>query len=85
MSEKRFVWKCDDENCHIFDTKEEKTYFNVEVVDLLNEKQATISALKDIFKDIISYSKWDSEKPYCSLGITVDKKTYYKIREILNE
>lgn len=51
----------------------------------IDEQQATISALKDIFKDIITYSKWDSEKPYCSLGITVDKKTYYKIREILNE
>lgn len=85
MSEKRFIWKCDDENCCIFDTKEKKAFFNVEVVDLLNEQQTTISALKDIFKDIITYSKWDSEKPYCSLGIAVDKKTYYKIREILNE
>lgn len=37
MSEKRFIWKCDDENCQIYDTKEEKAYFNVEVVDLLNE------------------------------------------------
>lgn len=58
---------------------------NDEVVDLLNEQQATISALKDIFKDIIAYSKWDSGKPYCSLGMTVNKKTYYKIRKILNE
>ena len=49
------------------------------------EQQATLSALKDIFKDIITYSEWDSKKPYCSLGIAVDRKTYYKIREILNE
>ena len=53
--------------------------------DKLNEQQSTISALKDIFKDIITYSEWDSKKPYCSLGISVDRKTYYKIREILNE
>lgn len=51
----------------------------------IDEQQATISALKDIFKDIITYSEWDSKKPYCSLRIAVDKKTYYKIREILNE
>ena len=51
----------------------------------IGEQQATLSALKDIFKDIITYSEWDSKKPYCSLRIAVDKKTYYKIREILNE
>ena len=55
------------------------------VCQRLNELQDTISALKGIFEDIITYSKWDSEKPYCSLGIAVDKKTYYMIREILNE
>ena len=44
MSEKQFIWKCDDENCQIYDTKKKKVYFNVEVVDLLNEKQATIEA-----------------------------------------
>ena len=53
--------------------------------DKIDEQQATISALKDIFKDIITYSEWDSKKPYCSLRIAVDKKTYYKIRKILNE
>lgn len=51
MAEKRFIWKCDDENCHIFDTKEEKAYFNVEVVGLLNEQQATITALKERLYD----------------------------------
>lgn len=56
-----------------------------EVVELLNEQQATITALKNIFNDIITYSEWDSKKPYCSLRITVDKKTYYEIRKILNE
>lgn len=47
MSEKQFIWKCDDENCQIYDTKKKKAYFNVEVVDLLNEQQTTISALKE--------------------------------------
>lgn len=47
MSEKRFIWKCDDENCQIYDTKKKKVYFNVEVVDLLNEQQDTITALKE--------------------------------------
>lgn len=47
MSEKRFIWKCDDENCQIYDTKKKKAYFNVEVVDLLNEQQTIISALKE--------------------------------------
>ena len=56
-----------------------------EIEDMLNEQQDIISALKDIFKDIVTYSEWDSKKPYCSLGIGVDRKTYYKIREILNE
>ena len=47
MAEKRFIWKCDDENCQIYDTKKKKAYFNVEVVDLLNEQQTTISALNE--------------------------------------
>ena len=46
MSEKRFIWKCDDENCQIYDTKKKKAYFNVEVVDLLNGQQSTINKLK---------------------------------------
>ena len=46
MSEKRFIWKCDDENCQIYDTKKKKVYFNVEVVDLLNEQQTTIERLE---------------------------------------
>ena len=45
MSEKRFIWKCDDENCQIYDTKKKKVYFNVEVVDLLNEQQDIINDL----------------------------------------
>ena len=47
MNEKRFIWKCDDENCQIYDTKKKKVYFNYEVVDLLNEQQATIQSLKE--------------------------------------
>ena len=85
MSEKRFTTKniiCS--NYCVWDNND-KPYGNDDVVVLLNEQQAIISALKDIFKDIITYSKCDSEKPYCSLGITVDKKTYYTIRKILNE
>ena len=50
MSEKRFIWKCDDENCQIYDTKKKKAYFNVEVVDLLNEQQATINRLEEEIK-----------------------------------
>ena len=50
MSEKRFIWKCDDENCQIYNTKKKKAYFNVEVVDLLNEQQATIESLKKDLK-----------------------------------
>ena len=46
MSEKQFIWKCDDENCQIYDTKKKKAYFNVEVVDLLNEQQSTIQSLQ---------------------------------------
>ena len=46
MNEKRFIWKCDDENCQIYDTKKKKVYFNYEVVDLLNEQQATINKLE---------------------------------------
>lgn len=47
MSEKRFIWKCDDESCCIFDTKEEKVFFNIEVVDLLNEQDAKIKVLQN--------------------------------------
>ena len=47
MSEKRFIWKCDDENCCIYDTKEEKIYFNVEVADLLNEQDEKINVLQN--------------------------------------
>ena len=85
MNEKRFevLFYGDVINC----VRDEngKEYNLQEMITILNEQQATISALKDIFKDIITYSEWDSEKPYCSLGIAVDRKTYYKIREILNE
>ena len=56
-----------------------------ETLRLVDEQQVTISALKDIFKDIFTYSQGDSEKSYYSLRIAVDKKTYYKIRRILNE
>ena len=59
MSEKRFIWKCDDENCQIYDTKKKKAYFNVEVVDLLNEQQNTIQFLQneidELKKDVDIY------------------------------
>lgn len=84
MSEKRFTFGPVSPNFAMIKDNG-KPMDTEEVVDCLNEQQATISALKDIFKDIITYSKWDSEKPYCSLGIIVDKKTYYTIRKILNE
>ena len=48
MSEKQFIWKCDDENCQIYDTKKKKVYFNDEVVDLLNEQQDIINELQSI-------------------------------------
>ena len=75
----------DEHTFFVRDNEKEDRMTALEVTKRLNEQQATISALKDIFKDIIAYSKWDSEKPYCSLGIAVDKKTYYEIRKILNE
>lgn len=46
MSEKRFIWKCDDENCQIYDTKKKKVYFNVEIVDLLNILDEVVESLK---------------------------------------
>ena len=46
MSEKRFIWKCDDENCQIYDTKKKKVYFNVEAVDLLNILDDVVESLK---------------------------------------
>ena len=46
MSEKRFIWKCDDENCQIYDTKKKKAYFNVEAVDLLNILDEVVESLK---------------------------------------
>lgn len=63
MREKRFVWKCDDENCCIYDTKEEKAYFNVEVVDLLNEQQSIIEHLTvEKFKENKRFTKLLSEQ-----------------------
>lgn len=101
MSEKRFVVENDNNEVSIKDKVKDNypfalAYEHIDDADnliqeclslvvLLNEQQSTINALKDIFKDIITYSEWDSKKPYCSLRIAVDKKTYYKIREILNE
>lgn len=90
MTEKRFTYG-ETIDYNFFDVFEEKKYLGMiqrdstKIVDKLNEQQDTISALKDIFKGIITYSEWDSKKPYCSLGIAVDRKTYYKIRKILNE
>ena len=46
MSEKRFIWKCDDENCQIYDTKKKKVYFNVESVDLLNILDEVVESLR---------------------------------------
>ena len=86
MSEKRFQkTRIVDKWGGIYDSQTDRILDVNDVEHKLNEQQATISALKDILKDIVTYSEWDSEKPYCSLGITIDKKTYYKIREILNE
>ena len=88
MTEKRFYITdtglgLDTESDEMYSFGDEEDFCRL--FDKLNEQQSTISALKDIFKDIITYSEWDSKKPYCSLGISVDRKTYYKIREILNE
>ena len=44
MSEKRFTFVCDDENCRFKDNG--KTIDCVEVVDLLNEQQDQISYWK---------------------------------------
>lgn len=44
MSEKRFAFVCDDENCRFKDNG--KTIDCVEVVDLLNEQQFIIEELK---------------------------------------
>ena len=46
MSEKRFIWKCDDETCHIFDTVTKARYFYEGIMNLLNEQQATINRMK---------------------------------------
>ena len=46
MTEKRFIWKCDDENCQIYDTKKKKAYFNIEIVDLLNILDEVVESLK---------------------------------------
>lgn len=59
MSERRFIWKCDDENCQIYDTKEKKAFFNVEVVDLLNTQQSTITELERKLK---KYTKIGEEQ-----------------------
>ena len=86
MSEKRFQkTRIVDNWGGIYDSETDSVLNVNDVEHKLNEQQSLISALKDIFKDIITYSEWDSKKPYCSLGIAVDKKTYYKIRRILNE
>jgi glutamate formiminotransferase len=81
MSEKRFIWKCDDENCHIFDTKEEKAYFNVEVVGLLNEQQATIDKVYELLKeeaDIFSDEATEHDiKAYIELQEFDNKDAYY--------
>ena len=69
MSEKRFIWKCDDENCQIYDTKKKKVYFNVEVVDLLNEQQVIIIELNKQIEqlnfaidDLLSHTNYDEIK-----------------------
>ena len=62
MSEKRFIWKCDDENCQIYDTKKKKVYFNVEVVDLLNEQQDTIEQLHLAIDDLLSHTSCEEIK-----------------------
>ena len=60
MSDKRFQLDIGDDYCFINDKIENKTYaiyndrfkerWGQEIVDLLNEQQATISALKELIK-----------------------------------
>lgn len=80
MSEQRFIWKCDDETCYIYDTVEEKAFFNVEVVGLLNEQQATINRLQrkcfELEKDYVIETSDISDKIYLDDEITELKKKY---------
>ena len=46
MSKKRFIWKCDDETCHIFDTVTKARYFYEGIMNLLNEQQELIEELQ---------------------------------------
>ena len=73
MSEKRFIWKCDDENCQIYDTKKKKVYFNVEVVDLLNEQQSIINKLNDELEELSAFIIEQREEI---------KKLHYQIIEL---
>ena len=71
MSEKRFTFVCDDENCRFKDNGE--TIDCVEVVDLLNEQQATISALK---KENIELKKL---RKYCAEWMGVKEENLYDV------
>ena len=82
MSEKRFIWKCDDENCQIYDTKKKKAYFNVEVVDLLNEQQSTINKLKsDIEETEISIKLFEDDIATKDKKIEEQQATINKLKE----
>lgn len=91
MSEKRFIWKCDDENCQIYDTKKKKVYFNVEVVDLLNEQQAIITGLNEQIEqlhlaidDLLSHTSCDEikkENEQLRLELDTHKHPLWSTRE----
>ena len=59
MSEKRFVFVCDDENCRFKDNGE--TIDCVEVVDLLNEQSERIKSL-EMELDLIANTKLFSRR-----------------------
>ena len=60
QNEKRFTFVCDDENCRFKDNGE--TIDCVEVVDLLNEQQATIDQLNLAIDDLLSPTSCDEVK-----------------------
>ena len=61
MSEKRFEFYSDEDLIGVLDTVTGRTFNSFEIVDVLNEQQATISALKEeneqLKKQIQNYEK----------------------------
>ncbi len=72
MSEKRFVWECEGDTCHILDTVTKARYFYDGIDCLLNEQQATIRKLQDLC------GKSDSENAKLRIE---NKKLKAKLRE----